>query len=902
MPNNYTDTNVSNMIFNVLDSATYDSLSTNNQLNNNELYLITDDDDRYKTRQSAVSSPNASGNATAFIDTITQNENGVITVTKKNLNTSGTWSGKATTAGTADKVANKLTLKLGSTSASTENTNLYTFDGSAAKTLSILGGSGITLTTAANQVTVAHSNSITAGTASGEATKTLTWGGTFALPSITYDAQGHITSKTTTTMTMPSNPNTDYRVRQTNTTTDSNYRILFSNSANDTQEDNISRKNANLIFNPSTGLLSTQNISLTGDITVTGNAYFNNETYTNSITIGNLLVNGSTTFVQSPIAPTPTAGDSSTKVATTAFVSTASTSGNAATATGFASAKTIALTGNVTGSATGGNGSNGWSIATTIPSSTVTNAMLAGSIENGKLAHSSVTIAGTAVSLGGSLSADTLRTSLGLSNAMHFIGTTTTAMSDGLTTRAVTVSGSSYNANAGDVVLYSGSEYVWTGSAWELLGPDSSYKVRQTAITDSTGTSESTEATRFIYSISQDANGVVSVKTRPIPEYTNFTLEPAASDALGGIKIGYNASGKNYAVQLDSNNKAYVNVPWSNTWNALSTSQAGYVAQAPNDTHKFLRGDATWADITAAKTTTLAWNTTSTIATIGGYDIKVTLPANPNTNTDTLVKQTAKSDNVNYKILATASASPTSGNAAEAVYDTDITINPSTNTITATNFAGTATSANKVNNDLNLANNRKYNGSEDITLLTNDLTPAISKVYESTDYYATSASSYETSTWYFMSIKPDEWYKAWTVRFKIHSYCPSYLNVNSTTYCTLSGRAGSIIYANWNEKNDNAHYYICAYPLKSAGFDGGYGHAIGISIIYGSSYTNSAYYRTFEVDYYNSENCTVTLLDTPVKWASWTGTGTTNYTSLSNFNAVDRGLPETGDANNIDLL
>lgn len=63
------------------------------------------------------------------------------------------------------------------------------------------------------------------------------------------------------------------------------------------------------------------------------------------------------------------------------------------------------------------------------------------------------------------------------------------------------------------------------------------------------------------------------------------------------------------------------------------------------------------------------------------------------TNTDKLVKQTAKTDNVEYKILTTSSASPTSGNAAEAAYDTDITINPSTNTITATNFNGTATKA-----------------------------------------------------------------------------------------------------------------------------------------------------------------------------------------------------------------
>lgn len=41
-----------------------------------------------------------------------------------------------------------------------------------------------------------------------------------------------------------------------------------------------------------------------------------------------------------------------------------------------------------------------------------------------------------------------------------------------------------------------------------------------------------------------------------------YTLPAASSGALGGIKIGYTQNQKNYPVQLDSNNKAYVNVPW----------------------------------------------------------------------------------------------------------------------------------------------------------------------------------------------------------------------------------------------------------------------------------------------------------------------------------------------------
>lgn len=41
-----------------------------------------------------------------------------------------------------------------------------------------------------------------------------------------------------------------------------------------------------------------------------------------------------------------------------------------------------------------------------------------------------------------------------------------------------------------------------------------------------------------------------------------YTLPAASSSALGGIKLGYTQNAKNYPVELDSNNKAYVSVPW----------------------------------------------------------------------------------------------------------------------------------------------------------------------------------------------------------------------------------------------------------------------------------------------------------------------------------------------------
>jgi hypothetical protein len=53
-------------------------------------------------------------------------------------------------------------------------------------------------------VTIAHSNSVTASTASeGGVARTLAYGETFNIPSITYDANGHVTAKSSIALTLP---------------------------------------------------------------------------------------------------------------------------------------------------------------------------------------------------------------------------------------------------------------------------------------------------------------------------------------------------------------------------------------------------------------------------------------------------------------------------------------------------------------------------------------------------------------------------------------------------------------------------------------------------------------------------------------------------------------------------
>lgn len=84
---------------------------------------------------------------------------------------------------------------------------------------------------------------------------------------------------------------------------------------------------------------------------------------------------------------------------------------------------------------------------------------------------------------------------------------------------------------------------------------------------------------------------VLKVNSSGVPAWMNeysYTLPAATTGALGGIKIGYAENGQNYPVELDDN-KAYVNVPWTDTKNtAGSTNNAskiyliGATSQATN--------------------------------------------------------------------------------------------------------------------------------------------------------------------------------------------------------------------------------------------------------------------------------------------------------------------------------
>ena len=90
------------------------------------------------------------------------------------------------------------------------------------------------------------------------------------------------------------------------------------------------------------------------------------------------------------------------------------------------------------------------------------------------------------------------------------------------------------------------------------------------------------------------------------------SLNKATSDKLGGIKVGYTTADHNYAVELDTDGKAYVAVPWTDTTYETGAAQGTYVKVSVDGTS--INSDD------SALATALETLNTSKVATASGDD------------------------------------------------------------------------------------------------------------------------------------------------------------------------------------------------------------------------------------------------------------------------------------------
>ena len=230
---------------------------------------------------------------------------------------------------------------------------------------------------------------------------------------------------------------------------------------------------------------------------------------------------------------------------------------------------------------------------------------ITGQLANSDLANSSITINGTATSLGSSITLDTDDVAEGTNNLYFTNARSRSAIS-------VTGGGASYNSSTGVITLpayftlaqgnvtnasvsgqtltltrQSTSDVTFTPTAndftntlkTKLDGIATGAEVNVNADwNSSSGDSEilnkpTIPSGNQIIDWTQSGVGTIHASNY-VDNDTIYTLPAASSSALGGIKIGYSESGKNYPVELDSN-KAYVNVPWTDTVYSLPLAASG---------------------------------------------------------------------------------------------------------------------------------------------------------------------------------------------------------------------------------------------------------------------------------------------------------------------------------------
>lgn len=260
---------------------------------------------------------------------------------------------------------------------------------------------------------------------------------------------------------------------------------------------------------------------------------------------------------------------------------------NAPTATKLQAARTIALSGAVTGSVSSDFGSN-VTISTTLAN-----------FDASKIAS-------------GTISIDRLpkaaleRLVVVANDTARFALTTATAQSGD--TVKVTSTGKMYlikdesKLNSEDgyepYTASQASSVPWSG----VTGKPSTFAPPTSSATVLGGIKVGYATSGKNYKVQLDSSGNAYVNV-PWTD-NNTTYSQATGDNLGLVKIGYSANGKNYPVALDGNGKMYVNVPWTDTnttytnMGAASASAAGKAglvpAPAAGAQAKYLRGDGTW--------------------------------------------------------------------------------------------------------------------------------------------------------------------------------------------------------------------------------------------------------------------------------------------------------------------
>ena len=430
---------------------------------------------------------------------------------------------------------------------------------------------------------------------------------------------------------------------------------------------------------------------------------------------GDLTVSGDASFTQIPTAPTATAGDNSTQLATTAFVANAVSS----------------LSGPMRFMGTVGTGG-------TVTSSTIAEAAAANKgytykvITDGTYQGVAAKVGDLLVSdgsnwilipagdePGGTVTSVTLKAGSGITldtdnTAITTSGTRTISHADTSSVSNVTAANRTYVKSL-TFDTYGHVTAVSTGT--ETVTDTDRYVNSATFADDTTATaaspvkmtltragSDTQTVTANIPKVSSSSAGVApkgttvssqsqSTKflredgTWAVPSYTtNTNTATAKDDILDGSNSGTEITYKPYTTQ-----QSQLSFDTSSTNPTLTTrlNLNGYLYA----TKLYSNGTEvlTSHQSVVNNNINLTWGTETTIATIGGTPIKVKIPSNPDTNTDTKVKQSSSTTEHWRKLLLhykddTSSTTAVTDSTDQVYAAVDISAQPSTGSIRANTY------------------------------------------------------------------------------------------------------------------------------------------------------------------------------------------------------------------------
>ncbi len=175
----------------------------------------------------------------------------------------------------------------------------------------------------------------------------------------------------------------------------------------------------------------------------------------------------------------------------------------------------------------------------------------------------------------GSIAVSVTAADLGIANALHFIGETTTALTDGTTTATVIISGASKTPISGDVVLCGSKEFIWNGSAWKELGDGSSHALKTIKIIAGEGLTDGGNLNADVTLNVGEGNGII------------VTADAIAAKAGNGITVdvtGINHADTSSQSSVTANGRKYITGVTLDTYGHVTGLTTGTEAVIDTDT------------------------------------------------------------------------------------------------------------------------------------------------------------------------------------------------------------------------------------------------------------------------------------------------------------------------------